>query len=82
MAVARHWRFPDHYPYQPKDLERLVAEAQVAKLDFLLTTEKDAVKLTRFATGEMRIIYPEVQLTPGEKAGELDRCLEQVFSRG
>jgi tetraacyldisaccharide 4'-kinase len=40
LQVVQH-AFPDHYPYQPQDLQ--LAEAEV-----ILMTEKDAVKCTTF----------------------------------
>lgn len=81
IAVDFIRRFADHYCYRQEDLDRLCEPAQTEALDFLLTTEKDAVKLTRFKTGGMRIIYPEVRLAPGGDAAEFDRFVEQVFNR-
>jgi tetraacyldisaccharide-1-P 4'-kinase len=40
---VRYW--PDHHQYTPEDLELIGAWAHQAKLDALVTTEKDAVKL-------------------------------------
>ncbi len=37
--------FPDHHPYSPEDLKSLEEDARRAGAEFLLTTEKDAVKL-------------------------------------
>jgi tetraacyldisaccharide 4'-kinase len=39
-------RFPDHHPYTPADIARLLALAAQHHADGLLTTEKDLVKLT------------------------------------
>ncbi len=44
-AVAGTLAFPDHHPYRPRDLERILAEAARARADLLLTTEKDAARL-------------------------------------
>lgn len=38
-------RFPDHHVYKPKDVERLAISFTKEKADYLITTEKDAVKL-------------------------------------
>ncbi len=38
--------FPDHAPFGPRELERLGAAARTARADYLVTTEKDGVKLT------------------------------------
>ena len=37
--------FADHHPYQPADLDRLIATAQATGADGFVTTAKDAVKL-------------------------------------
>jgi len=79
ITIRRVWRFADHCRYRQKGIDILCTEAQKESLDLLITTEKDAVKLARFATRSMRIIYPEVRLSPGVDAEEFDRFLEQVF---
>ncbi len=43
--VATHW-WPDHYHYRSRDVRELVARHRRLPHDLLLTTEKDAVKLT------------------------------------
>ncbi|EQA45023.1 tetraacyldisaccharide 4'-kinase [Leptospira broomii serovar Hurstbridge str. 5399] len=45
-ALVSPIRFPDHYPYSRKDIEELSRKAKGK--DFLICTEKDAVKLTPF----------------------------------
>ncbi len=37
--------FPDHHPYGPADLERIDRVAEAAGLRWIVTTEKDAVKI-------------------------------------
>ena len=39
-------RFPDHHRYRPKDVEKLANVFTAEKADYLITTEKDAVKLS------------------------------------
>jgi len=79
ITPVRTWRFADHYPYRQRDIDCLCAKARAEAIDYLITTEKDAVKLARFDTGEMRIIYPEVRLEPVSAGDEFDRFLESVF---
>ncbi len=43
--------FPDHHRYREKDWQRLMAKAQEIKADILITTEKDEVRLPKFARG-------------------------------
>lgn len=82
IAIGYVRRFPDHFRYRQEDVERLCTQARTAALDFLVTTEKDAIKLTRFKTGDVRIIYPEVRLAPCGDAGDFERFIERVVGDG
>ncbi len=46
--VSQHL-FIDHHPYQQSDIEQVVEEAKQAGAEFIITTEKDAVKLKKFS---------------------------------
>jgi tetraacyldisaccharide 4'-kinase len=65
-------RFPDHYEYRPEELAMLEERRRILKADFLVTTQKDSVKLGR--TGrEMNIGWLVVGLdVQGEHARLLD----------
>jgi tetraacyldisaccharide 4'-kinase len=63
LQVVQH-AFPDHYPYQPQDL-------QLAQAEVILMTEKDAVKCTTFnlqnawflpVTGELTAAFGDIIL--------------------
>lgn len=43
--IARIFSFQDHHPYLEKDIERIVEDAKRLKVDAVVTTEKDAVKI-------------------------------------
>jgi tetraacyldisaccharide 4'-kinase len=43
---VRHLAFPDHHPYSPSDWTAITQAAR--DVDFVVTTEKDLVKLERF----------------------------------
>lgn len=47
--------FPDHYPYQQKDLLELEEKAKKEKAQLLLTTEKDGIKLKKFAKSSIPV---------------------------
>lgn len=82
LAAENVRSFADHFMYRQEDFDQLVGWARSAALDYLVTTEKDAVKLTRFATGGVRIIFPEVRLTPCGQSMEFDRFVEKIFECG
>ena len=66
VSVAAAFRFRDHYRYLRKDLELLAGRCREEKADFLLTTEKDTVRLEsdmRLFTetlGGLAVLYPEL----------------------
>jgi len=51
VHLATRTAFPDHHPYTPKDLNRLVAAARSAGAIALVTTEKDQVRLGNLLGG-------------------------------
>ncbi len=63
LAIAGTQSFPDHYRYTPEDLVEIDRSARDAAADFLVTTEKDAVKIARrdiIAIPAEFVIDPEV----------------------
>jgi tetraacyldisaccharide 4'-kinase len=48
VTVKRAFRFPDHHRFERKEIEAIVNAFYTSKADFLLTTEKDAVRLDEF----------------------------------
>lgn len=45
VTVCRRLAFPDHHPYRQADLLRLLETMKACKTGFLITTEKDMVRL-------------------------------------
>jgi tetraacyldisaccharide 4'-kinase len=77
VSVVAAFRFRDHHRYHRKDLELLAARFRDEKADFMLTTEKDAVRLEsdahlfRDTLGGLPVWYPELSVRC-EPAGELE----------
>jgi tetraacyldisaccharide 4'-kinase len=46
LIVAARFSFPDHHAYPPRSLMKIVRTAKRLRLEAVVTTEKDAVKLT------------------------------------
>jgi len=65
--VASH-SFPDHYAPTPADLKRLQAQARAEGVEWMVCTEKDAVKLgaTHAAALEMPLCVAEQRVSGGE----------------
>ena len=54
-------QFPDHYGYSARDWQRINRAAR--NVDFILTTEKDIVKLARFPFAKERLLALRVEMT-------------------
>ena len=48
LNITKHFIFRDHYWYKEKDLKRIKDYCAEHKIDTIITTEKDAVKLSPF----------------------------------
>jgi tetraacyldisaccharide 4'-kinase len=48
LKIATFLEFPDHHSYPPSSLEKIVEKCQKAGAESLITTEKDAVKISGF----------------------------------
>jgi tetraacyldisaccharide 4'-kinase len=59
--LAGRTAFNDHYDYTPRDLADLLARLRTAEADWLVTTAKDAVKLSDWA-GKAPLRWLEVDL--------------------
>ncbi len=66
ISAAAAFRFRDHYRYLRKDLELLAGRCREERADFLLTTEKDTMRLASDARlfketlGGLAVLYPEL----------------------
>lgn len=58
--------FPDHHRYTPQDLAKLEQQALAAGANGLITTEKDAVKLTGAIRGLMPLYFLKVTMAVEE----------------
>jgi len=52
--------FPDHYVYKNKDIQLIVKKALDKKADFILTTQKDKIRLTASRNFEIPIYFVRI----------------------
>ncbi len=64
IIIGLAFRFPDHYSYAQKDLEDIIRESQKKGIDTIITTEKDAVRLSnsQLPTPNFQLLYLRVEL--------------------
>jgi tetraacyldisaccharide 4'-kinase len=53
--------FTDHHQYTQADIDRIVSEAKASGASFLVTTEKDAVKLAGLPLGDLPVYVIEIK---------------------
>jgi len=69
LEVLRHRKFPDHFFYQKKDILSLEKEAFKLGADFMITTEKDSVRIPMMSELKIPIYVFKIDLmiTKGEE---------------
>ncbi|MDD5771473.1 MAG: tetraacyldisaccharide 4'-kinase, partial [Candidatus Omnitrophica bacterium] len=79
VNIAEALRFADHHDYSRKDLEHILSLAKDRGLDIIVTTEKDAVKVSRLKTGRTGIFSLNVRLRITKNEAEFDRRLFELY---
>jgi len=79
VALSRD--FPDHHRFTDEEVEEALAAAERGGADGVVTTEKDAVRLSPAWAGEerLRVLRIEAEIVRG--ADVLDRALAEVLAR-
>lgn len=77
IDVAKSVFFPDHHPYRAQDYRRLEQECEKAKVNTLITTEKDAEKLSA-PQFEPRAVFAARVAFEFDDVTELSRLLSQL----
>ncbi len=78
--IKQHLIYKDHHNYGPKDIDNIVQELNYNKCDWVLTTEKDLVKLKQFdkVKSKLKTVNISVKLVSGKESFE--RELFKVLS--
>ena len=78
--IAKAIRFSDHHDYTIEDVDKLIVEAQRKKLEAVITTEKDAVKIRQLGIKDSGISVLGIELKVIKNEAELDRRLFSLYS--
>jgi len=79
VEVLRHRKFPDHFFYQTKDILNLKKEAQKLAADFMITTEKDSVRIPMMSELEIPIYVFKIDLVIAEGEEIFWKKVEQLI---
>ncbi|BDC50914.1 hypothetical protein F183_A32300 [Bryobacterales bacterium F-183] len=75
------WEFGDHHVYTPKETARIAWQARNAKVDCVVTTEKDYMNLSDLALAEfrgLRLCWLEIDLEIEQEEQALATILERI----
>ncbi len=84
INVIKTISYMDHYSYTEKDIKNILSAALSDKIDLVITTEKDAVKISRIkesVSSEIPIYFSKLNLAFHDKKDSqtlLDRILDKV----
>jgi tetraacyldisaccharide 4'-kinase len=77
LLVGRE-RYLDHYRYTPEDLEHLYDTAERERADFMVTTEKDAVRISDPAGSPIPIYYLRLEIEIIRGAADFDEAVGRI----
>jgi tetraacyldisaccharide 4'-kinase len=77
LLVGRE-RFLDHYRYTPEDLEDLYDAAERERAECLVTTEKDAVRISDPAGSPLPIYYLRLEIEIIRGAADFDEAVGRI----
>jgi len=77
LQLAARFAFRDHHSYTQADLNRIASEAQRARANVLLTTEKDRVRLAAFASS-LPIQTVPLRLEIENETASIDWLVSQI----
>jgi len=70
--------FADHHRYNGAELERFCKTAQEHGADVMMTTEKDAVRMTELPAGPLPFYYLRVEIKILSGQENFDECISQI----
>jgi tetraacyldisaccharide 4'-kinase len=77
LLVGRE-RFLDHYRYAPEDLEELYDAAERERAECLVTTEKDAVRISGAAGSPLPVYYLRLEIEIIRGAADFDEAVGRI----
>lgn len=79
--LAGHMGFEDHHLYFPSDMQRITTAARASNSEWLVTTDKDFVRLPQTMRLPMPLLVLGVRIEFNDDAGAFHRFLEQQLER-
>lgn len=78
IKVVDQFLFRDHHPYRASELRDILRRMEELKVDALITTEKDAVRLQNLEIEENRIFVLQIEAVPESPAEYKKELLDEM----
>jgi len=79
-SISEALRFSDHYDYRQADLDNIIRLAKEKNIGTIITTGKDAVKVSRLKLNYQEIFSLNIKLKVTKNEAEFDRRLLKLYS--
>lgn len=76
ISVTEEWKLPDHHYYTAKDAGSL--ENYLNRIDFIITTEKDSVKMDAELFKKLPILVAKIVITLDDEQGFTDTLFKLI----
>ena len=77
-SILARERFSDHYRYRPQEILDIVNNADELGADYILTTEKDAVRLPHLESPKVPVYYMRMEIEILEGHENFRECVKRV----
>lgn len=81
--ICLAFKFPDHYIYAQKDLDKIIKASEQKKVDAVITTEKDAARIyeSKVKIDGLQILVLRIELKITKNEEEFNNRLLSLYSR-
>ncbi len=80
INIAKSFRFSDHHDYAQADIDGVIQEARRLNLDTIITTHKDAIKISELKIQGAGILALNIKLGITKNEAEFSRRLLKLYS--
>lgn len=80
INIGLSLRFSDHHDYTQGELDGIAKSAQEKRMDAIITTQKDAVKIRQLETAGLAVFVLDIKLNITKNEAEFSRRLLSLYS--
>ena len=77
-TIIKRKRYADHHRFSQQEIIDIVLEAKEAGADAIITTEKDAVRMTRIDKCSVPVYFVRIEVCFSAGIDEFNRCINEI----